>query len=243
MPEQELWLTKLLNDHAAGVANALLGLARFPALQRPWTNWLSMELLVIAILFALVLLARMRLSVDQPGALQHIFELAYGFVKMTMEEVGLHHGERYLPYFGTLFLFIVLMNLIGLVPSLESPTMYIMVPLGLALATFVYYNYHGIRELGLLAYLKQFMGPVAWLAVLMIPLELISHLARILSLSVRLYANMFAGDQVTMAFLSLTKLVAPVIFMLLHVFVGLLQAYIFMILAMIYINIATSHEH
>src|SRR5579875_3911474 len=178
MPEQELWLTKLLNDHAAGVANALLGLARFPALQRPWTNWLSMELLVIAILFALVLLARMRLSVDQP--------------------VGLHHGERYLPYFGTLFLFIVLMNLIGLVPSLESPTMYIMVPLGLALATFVYYNYHGIRELGLLAYLKQFMGPVAWLAVLMIPLELISHLARILSLSVRLYANMFAGDQVTM---------------------------------------------
>src|SRR5579885_224000 len=133
MPEQELWLTKLLNDHSAGFANAFLGLAGFPAQQRPWTNWISMELLVIAILFVLVLLVRMRLSVDKPGALQHVFELTYGFVKMTMEEVGLHHGERYLPYFGTLFIFILLMNLIGLVPSLESPTMYIMVTLGLAL--------------------------------------------------------------------------------------------------------------
>jgi F-type H+-transporting ATPase subunit a len=135
------------------------------------------------------------------------------------------------------------MNLIGLIPTLESPTMYIMVPLGLALATFIYYNYHGVRELGLLGYLKQFLGPVAWLAVLMVPLEIISHLARVLSLSVRLYANMFAGDQVTMAFLSLTKLVAPVIFMFLHLFVALLQAYVFMLLAIIYVNIATSHEH
>jgi F-type H+-transporting ATPase subunit a len=181
--------------------------------------------------------------VDKPGATQHLFELVYGFVKDTMEEVGLHHGERYTAFFATLFIFILFMNLLGLVPTLESPTMYVMVPLGLALATFVYYNYHGIRELGLLGYLKQFLGPVWWLAVLMVPLEIISHLARVLSLSVRLYANMFAGDQVTLAFLNLTKLVAPVVFMVLHLFVALLQAYVFMLLAIIYVNIATSHEH
>lgn len=243
MPEQELWLTRLLNDHASGVANAILSLAKFPAQERPWTNWISMELLVIAIIVVLVALVRMRLSVDKPGALQHIFELIYGFVKDTMDEVGLHHGEKYMPFFGTLFIFILFMNLLGLIPTLESPTMYIMVPLGLALSTFVYYNYHGVRELGLFGYLKQFLGPVWWLAWLMIPLEIISHLARVLSLSVRLYANMFAGDQVTGAFLNLTKLVAPVIFMLLHLFVALLQAYVFMLLAIIYVNIATSHEH
>src|SRR5215469_3228145 len=107
MPEQELWLTKLLNDHAAGVANFFLSLAQFPAQERPWTNWISMELLVIAILVVLVALVRTRLSVDKPGTLQHIFELTYGFVKDTMDEVGLHHGEKYLPFFGTLFIFIL----------------------------------------------------------------------------------------------------------------------------------------
>lgn len=241
--EHELWLTKLLNEYAAGFANAVLSVFHQPASPHPWANWMAMELLVIAILMVLMIFLRGRLSVDKPGATQHIFELVYGFVKMTMDEVGLHHGGRYTAYFGTLFIFILFMNLLGLIPSFESPTMYVVVPLGLALATFVYYNYHGVRELGLFGYLKQFLGPVWWLAWLMIPLEIISHMARVLSLSVRLYANMFAGEQVTGAFLSLTKLVAPVIFMCLHLFVGLLQAYIFMILAMIYVNIATSHEH
>jgi F-type H+-transporting ATPase subunit a len=243
MPENELWLTRILNDYLAGPANAILGLVSLPAEPRPWANWMAMELLVFAIIVVLFAFLRTRLSVDKPGATQHLFELVYGFVKDTMEEVGLHHGERYTAFFGTLFIFILFMNLIGLIPSLESPTMYVVVPLGLALSTFVYYNYHGVRELGLLAYLKQFLGPVWWLAVLMIPLEIISHLARVLSLSVRLYANMFAGDQVTVAFLNLTKLVAPVIFMVLHLFVALLQAYVFMLLAIIYVNIATSHEH
>lgn len=241
--EHELWLTKLLNDYLAGLANAALSLVHLPTELRPWTNWISMELLVIAFIVVVVAFLRGRLSVDKPGATQHIFELIYKFVEMTMDEVGLHHGDRYMPFFGTLFIFILAMNLFGVIPGLEAPTMYIYVPLGLALATFVYYNFHGVRELGLFGYLKQFLGPVWWLAWLMIPLEIISHLARVLSLSVRLYANMFAGDQVTGAFTALTKLVAPVIFMSLHIFVGLLQAYIFMILAMIYVNIATSHEH
>lgn len=243
MPEQELWFTRILNDYLAGPANAVLSLVHQPTDAHPWSNWMAMEILVVGIIIILFAILRTRFSVDKPGATQHMFELVYGFVKDTMEEVGLHHGERYTAFFATLFIFILFMNLLGLIPTLESPTMYIAVPLGLALSTFVYYNYHGVRELGLFGYLKQFLGPVWWLAWLMIPLEIISHLARVLSLSVRLYANMFAGDQVTLAFLNLTKLIAPVIFMVLHLFVALLQAYVFMLLAIIYVNIATSHEH
>jgi F-type H+-transporting ATPase subunit a len=214
-----------------------------PTDPRPWANWMVMELLVVAIIIVVFAIFRASLSVENPGGLQQMFELVYGFIRSTMDEVGLHHGDRYVPFFGTLFIFILFMNLLGLIPALESPTMYVVVPLGLAISTFVFYNYHGIRELGLLGYLKQFLGPVWWLAWLMIPLEIISHLARVLSLSVRLYANMFAGDQVTEVFTNLTKVIAPVIFLSLHLFVALLQAYVFMLLAIIYVNIATSHEH
>ena len=92
-------------------------------------------------------------------------------------------------------------------------------------------------------YLLHFMGPLWWLAPLMFPIEIISHLARPLSLTVRLYANMFAGEQVTMVFLSLTKFLVPVVFMGLHVFVGVMQAYIFMLLTMVYVGGAVAHEH
>jgi len=119
----------------------------------------------------------------------------------------------------------------------------VMVPFGLALSSFVYYHFNGVKELGVLHYLKQFLGPIWQLFIIMIPLEIISHLARVLSLTVRLYANMFAGEQVTGAFLDLTKYVVPVVFMALHVFVAFLQAYIFTLLSMIYVNLATSHEH
>jgi F-type H+-transporting ATPase subunit a len=134
------------------------------------------------------------------------------------------------------------MNLIGIVPGLQAPTNYTAVTVGLAVVTFFYYNIMGFRELGF-GYLKQFMGPVAWLAWFMIPIELISHFVRPLSLSVRLYGNMFAGEQVTNVFLSMTFLVIPVIFMLLHIFVALVQTYVFTLLTTIYIGGATSHEH
>jgi F-type H+-transporting ATPase subunit a len=113
---------------------------------------------------------------------------------------------------------------------------------GLAVITFLYYNFVGFREFGL-GYLKQFMGPVAWLAPLMIPIEIISHFVRPLSLSVRLYGNMFAGEQVTGIFLSLTYLIIPVIFMLLHIFVAVVQTYVFTLLTTIYLGGATSEEH
>jgi F-type H+-transporting ATPase subunit a len=157
--------------------------------------------------------------------------------------VGIDHPERYSAYFGTLFIFILAMNLIGIIPAFESPTMSIYVPVALAVCTWIYYHVMGVRELGLLKYLAHFGGPILWLAPLMFVIEIIGHVARMLSLSVRLYGNMFAGEQITNVFISLTYIVVPVIFMFLHVFVSFLQAYVFTLLAMIYVSIGTSHEH
>jgi len=245
MPEHELWLTALFNDHLAGVANAILNAVHLTSEtpSRPWSNWMVMELLVLAILLILMPVLRSSLSVDKPGKLQHLFELVYQFVQDQTNEVGIPHGERYLPYFGTLFIFILFMNLLGIIPTFESPTMNPAVPLGLALCTFAYYNAKGVKENGVVGYLKQFVGPIPALFFLMIPIEITGHLARPMSLTIRLFANMFAGEQVTDSFLGLTKFIIPAVFMALHVFVSFLQAYIFMLLSMIYVSIATEHEH
>ncbi len=111
-----------------------------------------------------------------------------------------HGYERFTSYLTALVLFILLSNLMGLIPGLKSPTANVVVPLGFALVTFVYYHYHGMRANGF-GYIKQFLGPVWWLYPLLLPIEIISHFARILSLTVRLYANMFAGDLLTLAVL------------------------------------------
>jgi len=245
MPEHEMWLTALFNNYLAGVANAILGIFQVHAENqaRPWENWIVMELLVVAILMILAAVVRSSLSVDNPGKLQHIFELLYGFIKTQASEVGVAHPEKYSAFFGTLFVFVAAMNLIGIIPIFESPTMEVAVPAGLALSTWVYYHVMGVRELGPGNYLKHFLGPVIWLAPLMIFIEIIGHFARMLSLTVRLYGNMFAGEQITTVFIALTYLVVPVIFMGLHVFVALLQAYVFSLLTMIYVSMATAHEH
>lgn len=242
--EHELALTALFNQYLAGPANTVLGVfgitPEHPA--HPWQNWMVMELLVVAILMVTVAVLRSRLSAENPGKLQHVFELVYQFIADTISEVGVHHGERFIYYIGTIFIFILSMNLIGLVPGLESPTNSVLVTAGLGVTTFFYYNAAGFQEHGI-AYLKQLAGPVAWLAPLMVLIELISHMVRPLSLSVRLFGNMFAGEQVTAVFLSLTFLVIPIIFMLLHIFVAVIQTYVFTLLTTIYIGGATADEH
>jgi len=245
MHEHELWLTALFNQHLASVANSILNAVHMPAQDpaHPWVNWMVMELLVVAIIAVLLPIVRAQLSVENPGKLQHLFEITYQFVLDQIHEVGIHHHpESYVPYFGTLFIFILMMNLLGVIPGFESPTMSPAVPLGLAICTFFYYNAEGIKAHGLGKYLLHFAGPIPALFLLMVPIEITGQLARPLSLTIRLYANMFAGEQVTMSFLGLTKIIIPAIFMGLHVFVSLLQAYIFMLLSMIYVSIATEHE-
>ena len=240
---EEIWLAKLFNDNLPGVGNAFLKLVGIPAQPRPWANFIVMQLLVAFILVLLFAFLRPRLSMDRPGKLQHIFELIHNFISGESEDSIGHGSGKYVPYFGTLFVFILFSNLIGIIPGFESPTMYPPVTAGCAIATFCYYNLMGLRELGVGTYLAHFAGPIWWLAWLMLPIELISHMARPLSLSVRLYANMYAGEQVTLVFLGLTYFLAPAIFMGLHVFVSLLQAYIFVLLSMMYVSGAVSHEH
>jgi F-type H+-transporting ATPase subunit a len=243
MQESELWITGIFNNYLSAPANAVLGMVGMHAQARPWADFVVMQIVVVVLLMAVFAVLRPKLSADRPGTLQHTFELLYDFVKGQAEDQVGHAAHRYLAFFGTLFLFILTSNLIGLIPCFESPTMNPSVTAGCAIATFAYYNLAGVIAQGPLRYLAHFGGPLWWLAPLMFPIEIISHLARLLSLTVRLYANIFAGEQVTLVFLSLTKFAAPVIFMGLHVFVGVIQAYIFMLLAMVYVGGAVAHDH
>ncbi|MDR3698523.1 MAG: F0F1 ATP synthase subunit A [Candidatus Sulfopaludibacter sp.] len=239
----ELWLTKLFNDHLASLGNFFLGLVHMPPEARPWVNHITMQVLVAFLIIVIFALLRPRLSADRPGKFQHTLELIYDFVRGQADEQVGHEAHRYLAFFGTIFIFVLCMNLIGVVPGFESPTMSAPVPLGCALATFCYYNVVGVQANGIFKYMGHFVGPIPAMAPLMIPIEIVSHLARPLSLTLRLFANMYAGEQVTMTFLSLTYFVVPAIFMGLHVFVALLQAYIFMLLTMLYVAGSTAHEH
>jgi F-type H+-transporting ATPase subunit a len=240
----ELPFTALLNHYFAGVANAVLALLhvhpKYP--QRPIDNVFAMEFLVFLVLLAFFALVRVTLSVEKPGPPQHIAEMLHGMVSEQAESIIGQDFERFVPFVTVVFVFILLSNLLGLLPGFISPTAKAWVPLGIATLTFLYYHYQGVRANGF-GYVKQFLGPVWWLAWLMLPIEIISHLARVLSLTVRLYANMCAGDLVTLAFFSLVPLLVPVVFLGLHLGVSVIQAYVFMLLAMIYLGQATAHEH
>jgi len=241
----ESWFTALLNRFLAGPANAILDAVNRPAHDpsHPWADWMGTQILVALILMVLTAIVRSSLSMDKPGGLQHIMEGFYKFVKgQAMDVVGHHDGPKHVVFAGTIFLFVVLMNLMGIIPAFESPTMFPMVPLGCAMATFIYYNFWGFRVQGVLGYLKHFAGPIWWLWWFMFPLEIISHMIRPVSLTIRLYANMLAGEQVTIAFLAIVPLLVPVVFMGLHTFVSLLQAFIFMVLTLAYVGGAVEHE-
>lgn len=244
MPEQ-LWFTAILNHLLAGPVTQLLrGLhiqPKYP--QAPITNAVAMECLVFGFLIILFVLVRSRLSVDSPGSLQHVFEGAHGFISGQAHEIIGHDADKFTAYLTTLGFFILCSNLLGLVPGFESPTGSPVVPLGCAVLTFIYYHANGIKKQGLWHYLKHFAGPMPALAVLMVPIEIVSHCARMLSLTVRLYANMFAGDLVTMVFFSLVPIGLPILFMALHLGVSIIQTYVFVLLAMIYLQGAVAEEH
>jgi F-type H+-transporting ATPase subunit a len=240
----ELPFTALLNHYFAGVANAVLAMLhlhpKYP--QRPIDNILAMEILVALVLLAFFALVRVTLSVEKPGPAQHIAEMLHGLVSDQAESIIGHGYERFVPYVTVVFVFILLCNLIGLVPGFITPTSKPWVPLGLASLTFLYYQYQGIRANGF-GYIKQFLGPIWWIAPLMLPIEIISHLARVLSLTVRLYANMFASDMVILVFFSLIPIVGSVPFLALHLGVSVIQAVVFMLLTLIYLSQAVAHEH
>jgi F-type H+-transporting ATPase subunit a len=201
-----------------------------------------MQLLVFVLLLLFFIYVRARLSVDSPGAMQHTVEVLNSFIGDQAHEVIGHGYERYVGYLTALFLFILINCLIGVIPGFETPTAIPSVPLGCALVTWFYYHFQGVRVNGF-GYIRNFMGPVWWLAILMFPIEVFSHLARLLSLTIRLFANMFASDMVILVFFTLIPVFIPILFILLHVGVALIQTYVFVLLATVYIGEAVAHEH
>ena len=251
---EQLAFTALLNRLFGAPVQALLQAlhihSKDPA--APISNSFAMELLVVVLLTIFFIAVRSRLSVERPGGLQHTMEVVHGFVADMADEVVGHHARKYVPYLVTLGMFILGCNLIGLVPGMESPTAVPIVPLGCALLTWFYYHFQGVRTNGPIGYLKHFIGPQdkemplvmrLGLPILLFPIEVFSHIARVMSLTIRLFANMFAGEMVTLVFFSLIPVVVPVVFNGLHIFVSVIQTYIFVLLACVYLGEATGQEH
>lgn len=243
MPES-LALTRLLNHLFGGVVNSLLQMVGVhPAnAAAPITDAYAVELLVVALMIAFFVVVRLTLSVEKPNPAQQIAEMVHEFTGSMGDQIIGHGYEKYQAYVTCIFLFVLLNNLVGLIPGVPAPTTSPSVPLGLAVPTFLYYNYQGFRAQGFVGYLKHFCGPIWWMAWLLLPIELVSHFARMLSLTIRLYANMFASDMLTLGFFSLIPIGVPSIFLGLHVFVSVIQAFIFMLLSMIYLSLAVTHE-
>jgi F-type H+-transporting ATPase subunit a len=241
----QLWITELLNKYFAGLANAILGIFHLQAEhpQTPISNYVAMQIVVFVLLVIAFVIVRARLSVDNPGVLQHMMEGIDAFVSKQGQEVIGQGYERYTSYLTILGIFILTCCLIGVIPGFESPTAVPSVPLGCALVTWIYYHMQGFRQNGVIGYIKHFAGPVPAIAFLLFPIEIFSHLARIMSLTIRLFANMFAGDMVTLVFLSLFPILIPDAFLLLHIGVSFIQTYIFVLLATVYIGEAVAREH
>jgi F-type H+-transporting ATPase subunit a len=165
-------------------------------------------------------------------------ESVYGMVEGAM---GPANARRFFPLIGALWCFILFNNLIGLIPGFIAPTDTLKTNIGLAVMVFLLTHYYGVKEHGL-SYFKHFLGPSPALAPLMLPIELISHVARPLSLSFRLMGNMVADHKVVFAFFTLVPILVPVPFLLLGVLVCLIQALVFCMLTMVYIGMAIEHE-
>lgn len=245
---QKLGITHFFNGIFGAFFGWLMRIAGFhPAHPNaPINDVFALEMLVFFILIAFFLIVRATLSVERPRPAQHIAEMVHGFVSGMGDQVIGHGHERFQSFVTCVLLFILLNNciglLLGLIPGVVTPTGEPVVPLGIAVLTFLYYNLHGLR-VNKAGYIKQFLGPLWWLAPLMFLIEIISHLARILSLTVRLYANMFASDMLTLVWFSIIPIAIPAVFLGLHFAVSVIQAFVFMLLAQIYLSMAIAHEH
>jgi F-type H+-transporting ATPase subunit a len=170
------------------------------------------------------------------------FEVLVEFVVGLSDMVLGPNGRIYVPMFGSIFLFIWFNNLVGLIPGMTAPTDNFNTTLAVGLFSFLAYNYFGVKEHGL-AYFKHFLGPMIWLAPIMLPIELISHAVRPMSLGLRLMGNMTGDHTVLGIFLGLTPYYGvPVIFYGIGLFVCTMQAFVFTLLSMIYVLMATAHD-
>jgi F-type H+-transporting ATPase subunit a len=265
------WLTQLVNRLLGGPVAALLHALGFhphdPA--NPISEPFVMSVVVVVLIMGFVLWLKPRLRVDSPGATQQFVEIMFanptGFgIRDQIDGYIAHHGRKFLPFVATVGIFVLGANLLGIIPVFTSPTADPSIPLACAVVTFLHFNFAGIRAHGVLAYLKHFAGPVWWMSWLIFPVEIISTSARILSLTVRLWANIFSSELIYFTILGLLvtptmmawgkhpvlgilvgvfAATLPVAFVLLHVFVAVVQALVFTILPSVYLGLATAEEH
>jgi F-type H+-transporting ATPase subunit a len=267
--EHPIWVTVIVNKLFGGAALALLAALRIQPASReyPIPNHISMEFLVLALAAAFFLWLKPRISADKPGAAQQVMEMLLtnpmGVGIRDLIDQNIHHGKRYVPMIGTIGIFILFCNLISIIPTLESPTANVTVPLACATIVFLYYNYCGVAKNGPFGYAKQFLGPVPAIGPIMLPIEIFSHSFRMLSLTVRLWVNMMVSEILYVIFLGLMlevylglgrltaagyasvilPLTVPLAFIALHIFVGILQAFVFTILPVVYVAGAVEAQH
>ena len=260
--EHVIWVAAIVNKLLGKPAAALLAALHVqPANpEYPISNSVSMEILVFVVAAIFFVWLKARISVDRPGATQQVMEtlitnpMGVGIRDLIHDNIH-HGGEQYLPLIGSIGIFILFCNLINVMPTLEAPTATVTVPLGCAVIVFVYYNLVGIAKQGVGGHGKHFLGPIPVMAPLMLPIEIFSHSFRLLSLTVRLWVNMLVSEMLYVIFLgmmlsiyiALAKLSAagqaaaifplliPLVFIMLHIAVAILQAFVFTILPIIYV--------
>jgi F-type H+-transporting ATPase subunit a len=197
--------------------------------------------LIIALL-AILSLAATKAIKAVPGGLQNFMEVIIGGIEnMIIETMG-EHGRPFFPLIATLAIFILVSNLIGLVPGFFPPTANINTTAACAVVVFVMTHVVGVKEHGA-KYIKHFLGPIIWLAPMMFFIEVIGHLSRVVSLTLRLFGNMNGHELVLMIFFGLAPFMVPLPMMLMGVLVSFIQAFVFMLLAMIYIQGSLEHAH
>lgn len=203
-----------------------------------------MALLVVVLVGVLLISVKRSLSLDRPSAMQQVLELLLsGLRNLTDDVIGHGHGKPFVPFVATLAFFIFLSNIFGLIFFLQPPTSNTNTTFALSITAFLFYNVVGITRLGPITYAKHFVGPVWWLFPLMVPLEIISHLARVLSLALRLFGNIFGEHTATGIFMGLVPFVIPWPMMGLGILGATIQTFIFVMLTTVYISGAVSQEH
>ena len=216
----------------------------FPDGKHAWIPDPALMSLLLVLMFAIFFpLAARRYRRDHPGGVQTFLEMIVSAIRSLLEDVIGHGAEKkYLFMIGAFAVYIFAANLFGLFFFLQPPTGALSTTVALALISFVYFNVQGIREHGVLGYLKHFMGPVLWLAPLFFVIEMIGNFARILSLSLRLFMNIYGEHTATGIFAGLAPIVVPWPLMALGLFTALLQSFIFVTLTAVYISLGTAHE-
>lgn len=232
-------INKIFGPIVVFISN-LLGL-RIADKEYPIPDFLCFLIIIVLISAIIHWWASRKYKVDEPTGFQHLFESLYDGFRDIIESVIGEEGKKYLPFHFSLGTFIFFSNISGLIPGFESPSSNINFTAGCAIIVFIYYNIIGFKKSGI-KYLKHFMGPNIFLAPLMIPIEIVSHLARPFSLAVRLFANIFGEDMVILVFLGMLPFILPMPLMFLSILTSLIQAFVFVMLSMLYISDAMPHE-